>query len=347
MMRNLGYLGVFIALVGLSPSCFARTSPDGYHWVQQESGTRATLTCADGISSNRIVVGGTGNTLLLFDGTSWADFPQWKEYLESGFWKAKRIGDVALDAHGHPHVVGDSNSYARYDGTAWHSVNVCDETGELRQIWIDRISGIVLTGGRGNVIYQLSWDKDGHVRIEKTHGGYFKSRLICDIAGTDIRHVWATVDTPAFGVRRLGKLFSFSPAGSEPGWLLQVPPGGILVSNPRHMHFLSEESILFGGYGDISLGIWDAKRDPSTLYPFPVQPNSAIRAIYSRGLDKIWILDADGQLVFFDGSIWQPIPLGTKAELRGIMGLEEGAQLWTFGSQGTIFHGAPKEPQGL
>jgi len=341
-----------VSLFCLTGTCFAETSPDHYRWVRQNSGTRATLTCADGIGSNRVVAGGTGNTLLLFNGESWTDFPGWKTYSESDLWKAKRIEDVVLDTHGQPHVVGNSNSYAWYDGTAWNAVDVCDETGELRKIWIDRATGIVLTGGRGNVIYQLKWhqikrDEKRPVSIEKTHGGYFKSRSITGIAGTDIDHVWATVDTPVFGIRRLGMLFSFSEAGGEPGWLLQVPPEGVLISNPRQMHFLSPALILFGGYGDIPLGIWSEKDDPATIQPFPIQPASSVRAIYAHSLDKIWILDADGQLVFFNGSTWQLIPLGTPAVLRGIVALKDHAHLWVFGTQGAIFYGSPDEQSDL
>ena len=188
--------------INATPAC-AQASPDGVVWTRMDiakmqSQNGYALAARD---DNHVAVGGTGNTLLLFDGTTWDDYPGWPAFSATN-WPGLSVWGATFDSFGNLHVVGESGAYAYHTAFGWHAVSIPGAP-FLREIWIDPITDRVLVGKTAQVgIFRIAPDGMGGYAYEGVFAPLYAGGDIMGIDGTGLDNIWATVSGTAYGMRR-------------------------------------------------------------------------------------------------------------------------------------------------
>lgn len=323
-------------------SAWAQSSTDGVVWTRLNTGiANQNFYALAARDDKHVAVGGTGNTLLLFDGAIWDDYPGWSTFSAIS-WSGSSVWGAVFDSHGNLHVVGESGAYAYHDASGWHAVTIPDSP-FLRSIWIDPTTDRVLTGKKAtDGIVCITPDGTGGYAYEGVFTTGYSGGDLMGIAGTGLHNIWTTISGTAYGMRR-----SFD-GGTN--WTAQIAKANILAGN-RALHVLSDTFAVFGGNeittGDGNyVGFWDSNL-PNTIQPFSTQPDFYVRSIYAHSKNAIWVSGAGGSLAYYDGTTWHTIDLDTDMSLS-LMAVSE-TRLWLSGGavgtdRGLVFMG--QQPVG-
>ena len=316
---------------------------DGAQWTSLSIASNDSgLLAIWGSAPGDIFIGGSLG-ILHYNGNSWSSMAGLPDATWYGMW-GSGPHDVYAGGGG-----SDDGRLIHYDGKSWSTVSWSESP--FCRIWGSGNSDIFVVSERAITHY------DGFSWTTSLSGGTGQE-LSC-LEGSSASHI--------FCGGRNGILMSFNGTSWEN---VSTPQDPLIVSS---MWVTGPDYAVAAGFGVIlryTGSFWEKMESPSSGYLYDIWasgqdnvyavnyesiqhfdgiawssvniPGYQATGIWGRAPDDIFSVGADGTVIHFNGSQWEPMDYSTeplkKARLRGVWGFTTSKDTYAVGENGMILH---------